>query len=541
MNGKIGLSRKHINLKATIGAVLFSLAALFAFNLPDHPGAFSVDTFARLPLEWVFIALLTLLTRGWLRRIVIFLCGLIVFLVLFLKLADIGVQSAFQRPFNPYLDLKMLKDGWNLISGTIGTPAALAALIGGCLFFLLVASVFLRALTWMGKADGSTRRVLTTAFAALAVIGAGLMWLGLPWIDFRTPAYLANRLSLVVRSAEDMQAFEKELATGVGPTDGHDLFQRIKGKDVVVIFVESYGLSAVEDPQYAGTTRPRLVAIDNQIEAAGLHAASGWVTSPTVGGLSWLAHGTLLSGLWVDSQARYDRLMISRQPSLNRLFSEAGWHSVAVMPAITMAWPEADYFGYDQILSASGLEYRGKPFNWVTMPDQYTLSAFDRLALRPAHDRGQNIMAEIALISSHAPWTPVPTLIDWDKVGDGSAFNDQAVAGDPPSVVWADPNRVRRQYIQTIDYSLATLGEFMARQRRDVVYIILGDHQPASIITGQGASRVVPVHIVSDDAGLVAYFEAKGFAGGMMPADTRRKRPMSELRQTLIDAFSGAP
>jgi hypothetical protein len=541
VNGKIEFSRKHINLKAAIGALLFSFAALLAFNLPDHPDAFGVGAFTRLPLEWALIGLLTLLTRGWLRRIVIFLCGFIVFLVLFLKLADIGVQSAFQRPFNPYLDLKMLKDGWNLISGTIGTPAALAALIGGGLLFLLVASIFLRSLKWMASATGSTRRILTAAFAAILVSGAGLMWLGLHWVDLRTPVYLSNRLSLVVRSAEDMQAFEKELATGLGPTDGRDLFRRVKGKDVILVFVESYGRSAVEDSLYADVTGRRLGAIDQQLKAAGLHAASGWVTSPTVGGLSWLAHGTLLSGLWVDSQARYDRLMISHQPSLNRLFSQAGWHSVAVMPAITMAWPEADYFGYDQILSASGLQYRGKPFNWVTMPDQYTMSAFDRLALKPAHERGQRVMAEIALISSHAPWTPVPTLIDWDKVGDGSAFNDQAVSGDPPSVVWAVPDRVRRQYIQTIDYSLATLGEFMERQRRDVVYVILGDHQPASIITGQGASRAVPVHIVSDDADLVARFEAEGFASGMMPADTTKEQPMSTLRQTLIDTFSGAP
>lgn len=541
MDGKIRFSREHINLKAMTSALLFSLAALLVFNLPDHPDAFGVGAFRRLPLEWALIGLLTLLTRGWLRQIAIFSFGFIVFLVLFLKLADIGVQSTFQRPFNPYLDLKMLKDGWNLISGTIGTPAALAALIGGLLLFLLVASVFLRALKWMAKATRSTRRVLTAVFATVSVIGAGLMWLGSPWVDFRTPGYLSNRLSLVVRSAQDMQAFEKELVAGLGPMDGRDLFQRIKGKDVVLIFVESYGRSAVEDPQYAGVILPRLGAINAQITAAGLHAVSGWVTSPTVGGLSWLAHGTLLSGLWVDSQARYDRLMISRQPSFNRLFSQAGWHSVAVMPAITIAWPEAEYFGYDQILSASGLQYRGKPFNWVTMPDQYTMSAFDRLALRPAREKGQKIMAEIALITSHAPWTPVPKLIDWDKVGDGSAFNDQAVSGDPPSVVWADPGRVRRQYIQTIDYSLATLGEFMARQRRDVVYVILGDHQPASIITGQGASRAVPVHIVSDDADLVSRFETKGFVGGMTPAPTTLERPMSDLRQALIDVFSSAP
>lgn len=535
---RVGL--KHNNLKAVVGAVLFSVTAFLAFTLPDHPDALGMDAFLRLPLEWPAIALLVLMTRGFLRRLIIYLCALLVFVVLFLKIADIGVQTAFQRQFNPYLDLKMLADGWNLISGTIGTPAALIALTGGILFFLLVVIIFLNSLRQMAQAQASLRSLLIGVFACIIAGAVSLFWVDKTRVELGTPTYLAGRLSLIVRSFADMRVFEHQLGAGLGPRDGGDLFQAVRGKDVFVIFVESYGRSAVDDPRYSGVTLPRLSATQTQIEAAGLQAASGWVTSPTVGGLSWLAHGTLLSGLWVDSQARYDRLMISRQPSLNRLFLQAGWHTVAVMPAITMAWPEADYFGYDQILSATGLEYRGKPFNWVTMPDQYTLFAFDRLALKPASLRGQNVMAEIALISSHAPWTPVPRLVDWDAVGDGSIFNNQATSGDPPSVVWANPERVRSQYIQTIDYSLATLGDFMARQGKGAVYIILGDHQPASIITGPDASRAVPVHIVTDDAQLLARFQKDGFTSGMTPVDATGERPMSELRQLLIDAFSNA-
>ncbi len=538
MSSTIRAGWDHITLKALIGALLFSATAFVAFTLPDHPDTLSASNFARLPLEWPLIALLVLISRGWLRRTIVFVSGFIVFLVLLLKVADIGVQSAFQRQFNPYLDLKMLTDGWNLISGTIGTAAAVVALICGALLILLVAALFLKSLNWMTQAPQRMRHLLAGIFALATGASGCLLWLGATQVAFATPAYLSSRLDLIVRSVADMRVFEKELAKGIGPQNGQNLFQAVKAKDIYVIFVESYGRSAVEDPQYKGVTSPRLAAIEKQIQAVGLQSASGWITSPTVGGLSWLAHGTLLSGLWVDSQARYDRLMISRQPSLNRLFSEAGWHSVAVMPAITMAWPEANYFGYDQILAASDLDYRGKPFNWVTMPDQYTLSALDRLAIKPAHERGQNVMAEIALISSHAPWTPVPKLIDWDEVGDGSAFDEQATSGDPPSVVWANPDRVRRQYIQTIDYSLATLGDFMARQGRGAIYIILGDHQPASIITGPGASRAVPVHIVADDAKLLAPFLEAGFTDGMTVSGTRGEPRMDELRSLLLGAFA---
>ena len=147
-------------------------------------------------------------------------------------------------------------------------------------------------------------------------------------------------------------------------------------------------------------------------------------------------------------------------------------------------------------------------------------------------------MAEIALISSHAPWTPVATLVDWDDVGDGTIFNTQAESGDPPSVIWADPERVRRQYIQTIDYSLETLGSYMARFGEDTVFVILGDHQPAAIITGPDASRAVPIHVVSSDRELIARFEREGFTPGMRPMEQTREWPMNATRQVLIQLFS---
>jgi hypothetical protein len=224
--------------------------------------------------------------------------------------------------------------------------------------------------------------------------------------------------------------------------------------------------------------------------------------------------------------------MASRRPSLNRLFAGAGWETVAVMPAITMDWPEAAYYGYDRILAAGNLGYRGKPFNWITMPDQYTLSAFQRL-VRDKQDR-KPVMAEIALISSHAPWTPVASMVDWDSVGDGQVFDAQATSGDPPAVVWSDPQRVRRQYIQTIDYSLEALSSYIARYGDDAVFLVIGDHQPAAIVTGPKASRAVPFSVISRDAALVNRFRADGFDAGMRPKSPG-EQPMSSVYDRLIE------
>lgn len=526
---------------ALFGLVSFVLLAWLVLTLPGHPDAIGPEAFLRLPLEVPALAFGLLLARGRAGRVLAALVTMVILVVLVLKLADLGTQAAFQRPFNPYLDARMLSDGWNLLSGAIGRVAGLAVVLAAIVTFAAVMFAFWRASIRMVSMTGGLRGGLLLAFAASLLIGLIMFAAGQPRVDAGLSLYLRDRLALVAHSVRDMHQFEADLAKGEGPPSGAGLFRAIEGRDVVLIFVESYGRSALEDPRYAPVMEPRLQAVEQELQQAGLAAASAWVGSPTVGGLSWLAHGTLMSGLWVDSQARYDRLMRSGQPSLNRLFAEAGWTSVAVMPAITMAWPEARYFGYDQVMAAADLGYRGKPFNWVTMPDQYTLSAFERLARGPARQGGTPVMAEIALISSHAPWTPVARLVDWHAVGDGAVFDDQADEGDPPAVVWAEPERVRRHYIATIDYSLQTLGSYMARFGKDTIFVILGDHQPAAIVTGPNASRAVPIHVISGDKALIEGFRSKGFAAGMIPAQDTREWPMGAMRGLLIDLFTAVP
>ena len=207
-------------------------------------------------------------------------------------------------------------------------------------------------------------------------------------------------------------------------------------------------------------------------------AASGYLTSPTMGGQSWLPHGTLESGLWIADQQLYDLLVTSDRLTLTKAFDRAGRHTVTVRPAITMPWPEGPLLGYQTIYAAKDLGYRGKPYNWITMPDQYTLAAFERLERLRPHPP---LYAEMALISSHAPWTPIPPVLErWSTIGDGEIFSQWADQGDPPDVVWRDPERVRKQYALAIDYVLGVLASYAARFVDDrTLLILVGDHQPA--------------------------------------------------------------
>ena len=187
------------------------------------------------------------------------------------------------------------------------------------------------------------------------------------------------------------------------------------------MFVESYGKLAVEGSSFS----PGIDAVvddgTRQLAAAGFSSRSGWLTSSVFGGGSWLAHATLQSGVWVDQPGRYDELIAGNRLTLTKAFRRAGWRTVADMPSNTRPWPEgSSFYRYDKIYDRRNVGYRGPKYAFASMPDQYVLLALQRLELGKPHRHP--LFAEVDLVSSHAPWTRVPRLINWGRVGDGSIF-----------------------------------------------------------------------------------------------------------------------
>ncbi|MCJ8520075.1 hypothetical protein ABID21_003073 [Pseudorhizobium tarimense] len=515
------------------------LIAWIVLTLPSNPASLSSIAELQFPLELLLLAFGAVLLPGLAFSAFCIFAMLLIAIVLFLKLADIGTGAAFQRPFNPYLDIKIIVDGWNLLSGSVGRGEAAVWIGLAVLLLVAICLLFFWSLGDFRRIRGRARTV--SAASAAILFAAGCIALlssssAASALSLNLAPYLNNRITMIRKSVQDLSAFEEELASDpISDIPPATLFSSLRNTDVIVIFVESYGRTALEDGRYAPTVAARLREFEAELRGVGLEARSGWLTSPTVGGLSWLAHGALLSGLWTDSQARYDRMIASDRKTLNALFRSAGWRTTAIMPAITMAWPESGYFGYDSIRDSASLGYEGRPFNWVTMPDQYTLSAFERLERETSE---APLMAEIALISSHAPWTPIPTLVEWDRIGDGHIFDDQATSGDPPSVLWSDPERIRRQYLASIDYVLQTLGSYIRHYGDDKLFIIVGDHQPASVITGDDASRDVPVHIMGTSDSL-EQIGGWGWSAGMHPAPQLPAVRMDLFRERFVRAYSG--
>lgn len=530
-------AHQYLQTALDLGAFLF---VYIAFVIQSRLEWITLPSLFYLPFELLFLALV-LLVPGRVGLLIRRLAAVLLAAGIIFKLADVATYQVFARQFNPVFDAYLLGDGMNLLTGAIGRSGAVLVAV---LLLVSVVGIFVLAFAVLKRIEGVVRRRPRGTFAVVFTLLLAVTLCAFAGVRRTSTLFydqLAMHLGNTLASVADIRAFRTTVdADAYADIGGDALLRGLAGKDVLVVFIESYGRVVLEKPEFAAHVVPALEQGSAELAAAGLHARSGYLISPTVGGISWLAHGTALAGLWIDSQVRYDSLVMSQRATLNQLFRRAGWRTVAVMPAISMAWPEGDYFGYDEVYAASTLGYAGLPFNWVTMPDQYVMAAFEQ---RERHSGPRApVMAEIALISSHAPWTPTPWLVAWDAVGDGSIFNEQAVSGEAPEVIWQDPERIREQYRYAVEYAIANLVSYAVTYGDDnLVLLILGDHQPAPLVTGELANHDVPVHLIARDPAVIDAIAGWQWSAGLVPAADAPVWRMDALRDRILETFSAAP
>jgi Sulfatase len=532
------------------GGFALAVAAVWLsclWSLPTRPqGPYPFAISLEVTILVLLLALVAPLRHGVPGRVLRYAAAAATTVMVALELGDLAIRSSLGRPLNPLLDLDLAPALVNLLSGILGGFPAVLVLVGAALAVLVVLMLCVVAIGVVQRALTRPRlRGATLALAGLLLAMFGLGHAAPQLMAYQgVSAHGSDMLLAQWRLGREATRDQARLAAAMASDPFRNLpagalLARLHGARVLLIYVESYGRSALEQPRYAATLLPRLDAFERQLTAHGLAAASGYLTSPTMGGQSWLAHGTMQSGLWLPNQRDHDALVRSDRLTLTKAFDKAGYRTVAVKPAITMPWPEGTRFGFERIYAAADLGYAGLPYNWITMPDQYTLDAFQRLE---RSGRAAPLFAEIALISSHAPWTPIPPVLgDWSAIGDGRVFSHWAQKGDPPEVVWRDPERVRHQYTLAIDYVLDVLASYAASfADQRTLMIMVGDHQPAPLITGEGASRDVPLHVIAGDPALLEPFRAWGLSAGMRPAGAPVAR-MDAFRDWFLGAFSEPP
>jgi phosphoglycerol transferase MdoB-like AlkP superfamily enzyme len=447
--------------------------------------------------------------------------------------ADVTAPALYGRDINLYWDVRYMPDVAAMVARA--APLWLIVIVVSAVVatLALLYLIFRWALGRVVDAMASPRAragIAVYASAVLLLFGAHQVGGVLPASAFSTPVTetYARQARLV---AGAMRA-----STTLPPSPPMDAdLSRVRGADVFLIFIESYGAIAFERPEIASRLDAPRAGLDAAIRTTGRRVVSAFVDSPTFGGSSWLAHVSLMSGVEVRDPETNSRLLTERRDSMVTNFKRRGFRAVALMPGLRQRWPEGAFYGFDDIYGAERLDYRGPEFGWFALPDQFSLARFDTLevdrAARP------NLFVFYPTISTHFPFSPTPPYQpDWSRMFDRRPY-------DGPSIVRAyaqqpDWKNFGPGYVDAVSYTYATLAGYLRKQaNRDGVFILLGDHQPAAAVTGERASWSVPVHVVTSRPGILDALVARGFQKGLRPARPALGR-MDVLLPILLDVFS---
>lgn len=473
---------------------------------------------------------------GQTRHGALVLLSILIVLFALGRYAYVTVQALYGRDINLYWDGPQL----GAVTGMFVRVASVWAVAAVCLGTALVLGTLYLIARWsVGQIDAALRSYPS---ARWAIGGAGLLLCGCFLLQQvtagmpRIPRFsVPVSRTLLVQVTRIAQAVSGRPNQDVPPSPlMHSDLSALDGSDVLLIFMESYGSTTYDRPEFRRALLPARARLDAAIHDTGRAAVSAYVTSPTFGGGSVLAHLSLLSGIEVTDQDQYALLMSQKRPTLVSLFKSAGYRAVAVMPGLRQNWPEGAFYGFDQIYGADGLDYRGPAFGWWRIPDQFSLAALDSRELQ-RHPR-KPLFVFFPTVSTHMPFEPTPPLqSDWQRMLSARPFDAQplqrALTQTPQ---WADMGRA---YVSSVVYFLDTVTSYLrARPNDKFVLIILGDHQPAANVSGEGASWDVPVHVIASQPPILEALRKNGFRAGLEPARPTAGK-MSELGEWSLAAF----
>ncbi len=532
--------RRWVGPSLTAVAIVVMWAALVS---PDQPSDLTLSGFLRIPLEGlVIVAVASLLPRVP-RRILAGIVGPLLALVVVFKVLDIGFFDIFSRRFDLLSDPSYFGSGIETMRDSLGRTEANLVVVGivvGIVVLVVVTTFSAFRLTRIAAAN---RRRTLQVVAGLGAVW-GLLWLVGAQLISHTPIATTLSASVVVNEVRTVQAdihdqtvFANQIKhDAFRNTPSNQLLTSLRGKDVLLVFVEAYGQQAVQGRQFSPEVDAALSQGDKQLGSAGFSARSGFLDSATYGGISWLAHSTLDSGVWVNSQRRYNDLMTTNRFTLSDAFKEAGWRTVDDIPSNDYYWPQGKtFYHYDKVYDRRDVGYKGPTFTYASMPDQYTYAAFQRNELSKSHRKP--LFAEIDTVSSHMPWNRIPEQIPWNQVGNGSIFN-KIPQDHETGAFWSNPPRVQAAYGRSIVYSLNTLYSFIKHVHdKNLVVIAVGDHQPLPIVSGHNSNHDVPISIISHDPKVLKQIGSWGWNAGLQPKPTAPVWPMSAFRNRFLSAF----
>ena len=382
--------------------------------------------------------------------------------------------------FDPVGDWSYLGPGIGVLGDSIGAGwARVVAVLAGLATLAVLVGVPLAMLRLVRVAAGRRRLSLT---AATAFVTAWVLCFatGVQAVE-GAPVASASAATLTVDEVQLVRGRPRRPPASSPARSSTDAVRRAaartrrpcspgsRGKDVLLVFVESYGRVAVQDTSllrwgHAGP-RPR---------APSSCAAAGYQRAERVPHLAHVRRRAagwptprLQSGLWVDSERRYRQLLGADRMTLTSLFGRGGLAHRLRRPR-----QHRGLAGGQGLLRLRRLLRlpqrrlrRARSSATRRCPTSTRSRDFRRRELAPA-DRPP-VMAEIDLISSHHPWTPLPA---HGPVGPGrrrvGLRRHAGAGGAPPRRSSATPRRSSGSTASPIEYSWQALTSFLDDLRR---------------------------------------------------------------------------
>jgi phosphatidylglycerophosphate synthase len=510
---------------------------------PDRPWLYTPAAVVRIPLEGLVLVAVALVLAPRPRRIVAAVAGVLLSVLTIARILNLVFFEFTDQAFNPVFDWGSIGSALGVVRDTLGPRRTDIVLVLVGVALILLCCAITAAAIHITTVAARHRRAAVSGLAGLTAVWAVCAGLSLQFIPASPVAStsVAGLALAEVRSTQsavsDQRLFERAIhrEDPEARIPASDLLTGLRGKDVIIAFVEGYGQVSVQGASFSRGIDAELNQANTSLARAGWSAQSAWVTAPGYGGTSQEAHSTLQAGVWVNSTQRYAELLGSHRLTLSGAFDKAGWRTVSDAPNNGPTWPPGkSFYHYDQLLSKHNVGYRGPGFSYAAMPDQFTLAEFQRLELGPGH---KPVMAEIDLVSSHWPWNPLPDMVPWNKVGDGSIFDRKR------SRITIDPSAsmTRQFYGRSIQYTMRALTSWVTEVNDpNLVLILLGDEQPDTPITSPGVSHQLPISIIARDPSVFRDIAAWRWEDGLLPGRHAPAEPMSAFRNQFLGAFSAA-
>jgi len=538
--------KKALKTLGPVAGVMAAIAFLNALmNLSYPSGDNHIGRLLLMSPEILFILIFLYLgaaLRISFRTTVLFLplTLVIIFLRLF-RLADSFVPTYFFRPFNLYLDSQFLPDLIFLLYSTLPLKAfALWSLLAVFAVAVIVWGIWRAIKTIYVFFNGQRRGRIFAAAAVL--VGVSIYSLN-PWttrqIQFIFAPGILHRvvaeIDFILQLSDTMEKHQAALDGAVQKSRQYQQpLAKLRGSDVYLFFIESYGQTVFADPRHSRLITPFLQDAGHKLKEHGYQICSNFLKSPAFGGSSWLAHGALASGVAISSQLQYDLLLSSRVQPMAEYFNRAGYRTVSVMPGTLWSWSVGEFYKYRKKYYAPDFDYRGPKFGWAPMTDQYVLDTIYRAEIQ---NRAQPLFIEFVLISSHAPFNELPRYVpDWSAIGDGSIYHRQKPLKFPTT--WPELENASEAYVTSIKYDFRVLVGFLEHfVAGDEMIIIMGDHQPNLKITGENQPWSVPVHVISRNPDFVRPFIKRGYTPGLIPTQALPHAGIDSIFWNLLEEF----